>query len=62
MSLLNGIKRHFIIIFDYSSQREPVVIVSTLVLPSQRAGKGDCDVIGRVPKSQYTMNTVFFLK
>ena len=47
------VKRHFIMVFDYSVQTQPVVIVYLpSVLPSQKAGKGDCYVTGRVSKSQ----------
>ena len=61
MSLLNGIKRHFIMTFDHSAQTEPLVIeLPPSVMPNQRAVKGDCDVTGRVPKSQYTMNSCVF--
>ena len=45
MSLLDGIKRHFIMIFDHGAHTEPIVIESLpSVLPSQRAGEEDCDV------------------
>ena len=63
MSLLNDIKRHFILIVDHSTQIEPIVIeFLPSVIHSHRAVKEDCDVTGRVSKSQYTMNTVFYLK
>ena len=45
MSLLNGIKIHFIMISDHSAQREPLVIeFYPTALTSQRAGKGDCGI------------------
>ena len=63
MALLNCTKQHFIMIFDHSAQTEPIVIeFLPSVLSSQRAVKGDCDVTGRVPKSQFTMCCVFFIK
>ena len=63
MSLFNGSKGHLIMIFDHSVHTEPIVIESLpLVLPGQKAGKGDCDVTGRVLNSQYSMNNVCFLK
>ena len=42
----------FIVIFNYPALAEPVVgeLLPSL-LPSQRAGKGACDVRGRDPKS-----------
>ena len=62
MSLLDGIKRYFIVIFDHTARAEPIVIESLPpVLPSQRAGKGDCDITGRVLKSHYTMHCDYCL-
>ena len=62
ISLLNDIKRHFVMV-NHSAQTEPTVIeLQPSVLSSQRAEKGDCDVTGRVLKSHYNMNTVFYLK
>ena len=63
MSLFNGSKGHLIMIFDHSAHTEPIVIELLLsVLPSKKAGKGDCDVTGRVLNSQYSMNNVCFPK
>ena len=65
MPLLNDIKRHVILIVDHSTQIEPIVIEflpSVIHTYTNRAVKEDCDVTGRVSKSQYTMNTVFYLK
>ena len=52
MSLLDGIKTHFLMIFDHGEQTKPIIIeFLPSVLSSQRAGKGHPDITGRVPKS-----------
>ena len=45
-------KRCFIVIFNSHAKTEPIVgELLPLLLLSQRAGKGACDVTGRDPKS-----------
>ena len=42
----------FIVIFNYYASTEPIAgELLPLLLPSQRVGKGACDVTGRDPKS-----------
>ena len=52
----------FIAIFNSHALTKP--IVEELIpspIPSQRAGKGACDVTCRDPKSEFISNTIIFL-
>ena len=59
MSWPNNFKRYFIVIFDPHARTEPMATeLSSIFLGTQRAGKGGCDVTGRVKKSWFSKNTV----
>ena len=51
-----------IVTFNSRVYTEPIIgeLIPPL-LPSQRAGKGACDITGRDPKSSLISNTVFLL-
>ena len=58
MSLFNGSKGHLVMIFDHSAHTEPILIESLpSVLPSQKAGKGDCDVTAWVSELRHWTST-----
>ena len=49
---VDDIKTYFTVIFDPNKRVEPKATeLSPIFFSTQRAGKGDCDITGRVPKS-----------
>ena len=52
LSLLNNIRKNFVLIFEHPEIVEPIVKEpNPSLLPTQRAGKCCCDITGRVSKS-----------
>ena len=52
MSWLDNINKYFIVIFYHNKRPAPIATeLSPIYLPTQLAGKGDCDVTGRVHNS-----------
>ena len=62
MACSDNCKLCFMVIFSFPACTEPIVGEPlSLLLPSQKAGKGACDVTGRVHKSYFIIHTLFFL-